>query len=77
MKYGQYKRDIEREYGMELKGIMHRICVEEGLNAIEGSKKLGIAKEVFTYWQHHYRFGRSQLLFDRLTNNIKLPGNLK
>lgn len=40
-------------------------------------KKLGIAKEVFVYWQHHYRFSKRQLLFDEIINNLKLPGDLK
>ncbi|WP_211656273.1 hypothetical protein [Planococcus alpniumensis] len=77
MKYQQYKRVIEREHRMGLKKVMHHICVEEGLNAIEGEKKLGIAKEVFVYWQHHYRFSKRQLLFDEIINNLKLPGDLK
>lgn len=45
MKYQQYKRVIEREHRMGLKKVMHHICVEEGLNAIEGEKNLELQKK--------------------------------
>lgn len=70
MRYLQYKGLIEREYKKSLKKIMHEICVEKGLSASEGAKSLGVAKEVFVYWRHHYRFEKRQLLFDQTIKDL-------
>lgn len=70
MRYLQYKGLIEREYKKSLKKIMYEICVEKGLNASEGAKSLGIAKEIFVYWRHHYRFEKRQLLFDQTVQDL-------
>lgn len=72
MKYLQYKTLIEWQYQMKLKKVMYEICVEEDLNADEGSKKLGIAKEIFIYWRSYYRFNKGQLLFDEVTNDLTI-----
>lgn len=73
MKYLQYKTLIEREHKKGLKKVMHEICVEEDLNANEGSKKLGIVKEIFIYWRSYYRLNKAQLLFDEVTNDLQMP----
>lgn len=70
MRYLQYKGLVEREYKKSLKKVMHEICVEQGLNASEGAKKLGLAKEVFVYWRHYYRFEKRQLLFDQTIEDL-------
>ncbi|MDN7244464.1 hypothetical protein [Planococcus shenhongbingii] len=70
MRYLQYKGVIEREYKKSLKKIMFDLCVNEGLTASQGAKKLGVAKEIFVYWQHHYRYERKQLLFDQTVNEL-------
>lgn len=56
--------------GLSLKEILYEMCVEEALNAVEGPKKLGIAKEVFVYWRHSYRFERRQRLFDQTIEDL-------
>ncbi|MCH4827573.1 hypothetical protein [Planococcus halocryophilus] len=71
MKYKHFKSAIESQHKTSLKKILYEICVVEELNAVEGSKKLGIAKEVFVYWRHYYRFEERQLLFDRTIRNLK------
>lgn len=70
MRYLQYKGLIEREYKKSLKKIMYEICVVKGLNASDGAKSLGIAKEIFVYWRHHYRFEKRQLLFDQTVKDL-------
>lgn len=70
MRYLQYKGLIEREYKKSLKKIMYGLCVEKGLNASEGAKTLGIAKEIFIYWRHYYRFEDKQLLFDQTVKKL-------
>lgn len=70
MRYLQYKGLIEREYKKSLKRIMYDLCVEKELNASEGAKTLGIAKEIFVYWRHHYRFEKKQLLFDQTVKDL-------
>lgn len=75
MKYIQYKRVIEREHKKSLKKVMYRICVEQQLNANEGAKKLRIAKELFVYWRHYYRFDKNQLLFDEIVNVLTTSKN--
>lgn len=71
MKYNAFKSAIESKYGTSLKMLMYETCVTEELNAVEGSKKLGITKEVFVYWRHYYRFEESQRLFDRAIEDLK------
>ncbi|ANU09643.1 hypothetical protein A1A1_16520 [Planococcus antarcticus DSM 14505] len=75
MKYMQYKSVIEREHKKSLKKVMYRICVDEHLNTNEGAKKLGIAKELFVYWRHYYRFDKKQLLFDEIANGLTTSKN--
>ena len=70
MRYLQYKGLIEREYKKSLKKIMYGLCVEKGLNASDGAKTLGVAKEIFVYWRHYYRFERKQLLFDQTVRDL-------
>lgn len=70
MRYLQYKGVIEREYKKSLKKIMYELCVEQGLSASQGAKKLGVAKELFVYWRHHYRYERKQLLFDQTVKEV-------
>ncbi|RNF38404.1 hypothetical protein [Planococcus salinus] len=71
MRYWQYKGVVEREYKKSLKKVMYELCVEEGLNAAEGAKRLGLAKEVFVYWRNHYRFEKKQILFDETVKDLK------
>lgn len=71
MKYSDFKCAIESKYGTSLKMLLYKICVEEELNAVEGSKKLGIAKEVFVFWRHYYRFEERQRLFDRTIEDLQ------
>jgi transposase-like protein len=71
MRYLQYKGLVEREYKKSLKKVMHELCVEQGLTASEGAKKLGIAKEVFAYWQRYYRFDQRQMLFDQTVKDLE------
>lgn len=71
MRYLQYKGLVEREYKKSLRKVMHDLCVEEGLTASEGAKKLGIAKEVFSYWQRYYRFEPRQMLFDQTIDGLE------
>ncbi|WP_199711588.1 hypothetical protein [Planomicrobium sp. Y74] len=70
MRYLQYKGVVEREYKMSLKKIMHQLCVTENLNAVNGAKKLGIAKEIFVYWRRYFRLEERQLLFDQTINDL-------
>ncbi|MCJ1906961.1 hypothetical protein [Planococcus ruber] len=71
MRYLQYKGLVEREYKKSLRKVMHELCVEEGLTASEGAKKLGIAKEVFSYWQRYYRMEPRQVLFDQTIDSLE------
>lgn len=74
MRYLQYKGVVEREYKMSLKKIMHQLCVTENLNAVNGAKKLGIAKEIFIYWRRYFRLEERQLLFDETVADLtQLP----
>ncbi|TAA73224.1 hypothetical protein [Planococcus salinarum] len=70
MKYLQYKGVVEREYKMSLKKIMHQLCVTENLNAVEGAKKLRIAKEIFVYWRQYFRLEKRQILFDQTVEEL-------
>lgn len=70
MKYLQYKGVVEREYKMSLKKVMHQLCVAENLNAVEGAKKLGIAKEIFVHWRHYFRLEKRQMLFDQAVADL-------
>lgn len=79
MKYRHFKNAIESEYKTSLKELLYEVCVVKKLNAVEGSKKIGIAKEVFVYWRHFYRLEARQRLFDQtiieLKDNPFLPAN--
>lgn len=44
---------------------MYQLCVTENLNAVDGAKKLGIAKEIFVYWRQYFRLEKRQILFDQ------------
>jgi len=70
MKYSHFKSAVESEYKKSLETLLYEICVEEKLNAVEGAKKLGIAKEVFVYWRNYYRFDKRQLLFDQAIKDL-------
>lgn len=70
MRYLQYKGVVEREYKMSLKKVMHQLCVDENLNAVDGAKKLGIAKEIFVYWRNYFRLEERQLLFDQTVADL-------
>ncbi|HSJ39013.1 MAG TPA: hypothetical protein VK945_12460 [Planococcus sp. (in: firmicutes)] len=70
MRYLQYKGVVEREYKMSLKKIMHQLCVTENMNAVDGAKKLGIAKEIFVYWRHYFRMEKRQILFDQTVEEL-------
>lgn len=70
MRYLQYKGVVEREYKKSLKKIMHHLCVEKGLNAAEGAKELGVAKQIFVYWRNFYRFEKRQILFDETIQGL-------
>lgn len=70
MRYLQYKGVVEREYKMSLKKVMHQLCVVENLNAVNGAKKLGIAKEIFVYWRNYFRLEERQLLFDQTVADL-------
>ncbi|ANU10719.1 hypothetical protein A1A1_09676 [Planococcus antarcticus DSM 14505] len=71
MKYKHFKSTIEHKYKTSLKELLYTVCVVEKLNALKGSKQLGIAKEVFVYWRHYYRFEERQRLFDQTVKEIK------
>lgn len=73
MKYLQYKGVVEREYKMSLKKIMHQLCVTENLSAVNGAKKLGIAKEIFVYWRRYFRLEERQLFFDQTIHELMEP----
>ena len=74
MRYLQYKGVVEREYKMSLKKVMHQLCVSENLNAVEGAKKLGVAKKIYVYWRHYFRLEDRQMLFDRTAAELtQLP----
>lgn len=70
MRYLQYKGVVEREYKMSLKKIMHQLCVKENMNAVDGAKKLGIAKEIFVYWRQYFRLEKRQILFDQTVEEL-------
>lgn len=70
MRYLQYKGVVEREYKKSLKKIMYHLCIEKRLNAAEGARELGVAKQIFVYWRNHYRFERRQLLFDETISGL-------
>lgn len=70
MRYLQYKGVVEREYKMSLKKIMHQLCVTENLNAVNGAKRMGIAKEIFVYWRRYFRLEERQLLFDQTIDDL-------
>ncbi len=65
MNYEHFKSVIELNFGESLEEILYKTCVIEKMNAVQGSKKLGIAKEVFINWRHDYRFEDKQQLFDK------------
>lgn len=70
MRYLQYKGLMEREHKKSLKKIMYELCVEQQLGASEGAKKLGIARELFVYWRHYYRFEPRQMQFDEMVEKL-------
>lgn len=70
MKYSHFKSAIESEHRKSLEKLLYEICVVEELNAVEGAKKLSIAKEVFVYWRHYYRFEKRQQLFDQAIKDL-------
>ena len=70
MRYLQYKGLMEREHKKSLKKIMYELCVEQQLGASEGAKKLGVARELFVYWRHYYRFEPRQILFDEIVEKM-------
>lgn len=76
MRYWQYKGVVEREYKKSLRKVMHELCVEEGLNAVEGAKRLGLAKEIFMYWRNYYRLEKKQILFDETVKDLKHMENM-
>ncbi|ANU28170.1 hypothetical protein [Planococcus versutus] len=65
MNYDHFKKAIELNFNKSLEEILYEVCVIEKMNAVQGSKKLGIAKEVFIKWRHNYRFEDKQQLFDK------------
>ncbi|WP_088006202.1 hypothetical protein [Indiicoccus explosivorum] len=74
MRYGQYKKVVEREFGKPLGSLMRSLCKEERLSASEGAKRLGVPKEMFIYWRHHYRLEPKQLAFDRAVTELDVRG---
>ncbi|PSL31637.1 hypothetical protein B0H99_11119 [Planomicrobium soli] len=70
MRYLQYKGLLERENKKSLKKIMYETCIVEELNASQGAKKLGVAKEVFVYWRKYYRLEKRQILFDQTVEDL-------
>lgn len=70
MRYTQYKGVVEREYKKSLRKIMHELCVVEGLDAVEGAMRLGVAKTIFEYWRNFYRYDDNQRLFDEKVREL-------
>jgi len=70
VRYLQYKGVVEREYKMSLKKVMNQLCVTENMNAVDGAKKLGIAKEIFVYWRNYFRLEKRQILFDQTVEEL-------
>lgn len=75
MKYGQYKKIVEREFERPLGKIMRELCKEEKVSAWEGARRLSVPKEMFVYWRHYYRLDQKQIAFDDTVNELsKLKG---
>ncbi|AQQ53970.1 hypothetical protein [Planococcus lenghuensis] len=70
MKYGQYRKVVEREYEQSLGELMYKLCKEEKVSALEGAKRLGVPKEIFIYWRHHYRLEPKQIAFDEAVDEL-------
>lgn len=70
MRYLQYKGVVEREYKMSLKKIMYQLCIIENRSAVDGAKKLGVAKEIFVYWRYYFRLENRQILFDQTIEDL-------
>ncbi|WP_271854051.1 hypothetical protein [Planococcus maritimus] len=70
MRYTQYKGVVEREYKKSLRKIMYELCVLEGLDSVNGALRLGVAKTIFEYWRHFYRYDDHQRLFDQKVQEL-------
>lgn len=56
----EYKEQIEKRYGKPLKDVMYEIVVERNLDQWDGSKELGIPKDLFVIWRTEFRLGPYQ-----------------
>jgi hypothetical protein len=56
----EYKEQIEKRYGKPLKEVMYELVVDRNLDQWDGSKELGISKELFVKWRTEFRLGPYQ-----------------
>ncbi|MBP1895961.1 hypothetical protein [Paenibacillus lactis] len=56
----EYKEQIEKRYGKPLKEVMYELVVDQNLDQWDGSKELGISKELFVKWRTEFRLGPYQ-----------------
>lgn len=70
MKYGQYRKVVEREFEQSLGDLMYKLCKEEKVSATEGAKQLGVPKEMYIYWRRYYRLEPKQIAFDEAADKL-------
>ncbi|EHB62523.1 hypothetical protein [Paenibacillus lactis] len=56
----EYKEQIEKRYGKPLKEVMYELVVNRNLDQWDGSKELGISKDLFVKWRTEFRLGPYQ-----------------
>lgn len=56
----EHKERIEKVYGNTIKEVMYKMVVERNLDQWDGSKELGISKELFVKWRTQHRLGPMQ-----------------
>ncbi|WP_342426710.1 hypothetical protein [Paenibacillus sp. FSL L8-0158] len=56
----EHKDRIENIYGKTMKEVMHDMVVNRNLDQWDGSKELGISKELFVRWRTQYQLGPMQ-----------------
>ncbi|MEQ7053795.1 hypothetical protein ABN764_24470 [Paenibacillaceae sp. P-4] len=56
----EHKERIEKVFGKTIKEVMHEMVVERNLDQWDGSKELGISKELFVKWRTQCQLGPMQ-----------------
>ncbi|WP_311081789.1 hypothetical protein [Paenibacillus polymyxa] len=64
MTNNDYKLQVEKELGKELKEIMYEYCVEKDLIPAEISSILNVPKNTIIQWRNQFRFGPQQRAAD-------------